>query len=701
MAIPRARQQVPPPLPPPRYIGEELRESGVDPGWTWGNSTNYSTDTGFKGNRCAPIKPGSSLLSGAAGAQPSHEHSAEHPFGPARESPSDRSFDDADSLEQSDEDYVGKPRQRPSNHRYVSQFTSSLQLPFGLTRPSCLRRMPHAAMTQAKAQSAPIAVPYVATRLPEVYAQFAFTSERQLGQGLLETSSHAYDKQLLSKIGGPNTPTRTTAPPLPATAQDSAPSTHASFNKLNGQLKPLSVPDRLQQPSLDSPVSRWPPSGAASPGFSGFRSPVFDAGSADAHQRRIGSISTPGPDDNSSVHRGSYDHNMFTDSEFGMEESGMRDLNINDRSSAGSDEYHQGPKGGLKRRASSPPSEAAREDRPTAGGNTDLYHRRSAQMLVSRNAPPPTNTARHPTLHRSQNQGSLSSLSSLSQRTASFASSFGFSAASSLTSYSGDQRLSPSALSPSADVDLGPVSPYAASRSLNPSPPGSLSRPHHQRGLSENEHAQIHSVRKMSTDSILQSRQNSIVGRLGSYICECCPKKPKKFESEEELRVHELEKQYTCQFCPNRFKNKNEAERHQNSLHLRRHSWSCAALAGVQASFHPSPTHSGLADVCGYCGEEFPLPPNWDARTEHLNHVHKFGECNQAKKFFRADHFRQHLKHSHAGTSGKWTNMLENACMKDEPPPKERVGSIGSLVGPSSAPLAPKPGTINEVHEES
>lgn len=50
--------------------------------------------------------------------------------------------------------------------------------------------------------------------------------------------------------------------------------------------------------------------------------------------------------------------------------------------------------------------------------------------------------------------------------------------------------------------------------------------------------------------------------------------------------------------------------------------------------------------------------------------MHKFGECNHAKKFFRADHFRQHLKHSHAGTSGKWTNMLENACMKDEPLPE-------------------------------
>jgi hypothetical protein len=81
--------------------------------------------------------------------------------------------------------------------------------------------------------------------------------------------------------------------------------------------------------------------------------------------------------------------------------------------------------------------------------------------------------------------------------------------------------------------------------------------------------------------------------------------------------------------------------------------------------------------------------------------VHKFGECNQAKKFFRADHFRQHLKHSHAGTSGKWTNLLENACMRDEPPPQERVGSITSLSGHSAVPLAPKPSVISEAQDET
>lgn len=134
-------------------------------------------------------------------------------------------------------------------------------------------------------------------------------------------------------------------------------------------------------------------------------------------------------------------------------------------------------------------------------------------------------------------------------------------------------------------------------------------------------------------------------------------------------------------------------------------------------------------DICGYCGEEFSNDPgpDWEARMAHLQNVHKFGECNQSKKFFRADHFRQHLKHSHAGTSGKWTNMLENACMKDEPPPTgpgqgpesmqpqgapiAHMGGMGLIPGPGPGPgpargmIVPGMGglrddRIEEMHEE-
>jgi hypothetical protein len=145
--------------------------------------------------------------------------------------------------------------------------------------------------------------------------------------------------------------------------------------------------------------------------------------------------------------------------------------------------------------------------------------------------------------------------------------------------------------------------------------------------------------------------------------------------------AHEAEKQYQCSYCPNRFKNKNEAERHQNSLHLRRNSWSCSAMTSFEGAFHDSTTRPGEADTCGYCGLDFPRTgefvsqgskrtthEDWEARAQHLQDVHKFRECNVTKKFWRADHFRQHLKHSHAGSSGKWTNILEGACMIDEEP---------------------------------
>lgn len=157
-------------------------------------------------------------------------------------------------------------------------------------------------------------------------------------------------------------------------------------------------------------------------------------------------------------------------------------------------------------------------------------------------------------------------------------------------------------------------------------------------------------------------------------------------------RAHEKEKQYQCAYCNNRFKNQNEVERHQKSLHLRRH-WSCAALSNYSAAFQSS--EQNLESVtCGYCGELFPcsgsdneIPfstdSDWNMRISHLQENHKFGQCNHAKKFLRADYFRQHLKHSHSGTSGKWTNFLELACMKAEPRPDpirgpERVSNMDS-----------------------
>ncbi|KAI1475629.1 hypothetical protein K445DRAFT_274342 [Daldinia sp. EC12] len=165
----------------------------------------------------------------------------------------------------------------------------------------------------------------------------------------------------------------------------------------------------------------------------------------------------------------------------------------------------------------------------------------------------------------------------------------------------------------------------------------------------------------------------------GFFLCECCPKKPKRFDTMEELNAHKAEKRYQCSFCGARFKSKNEAERHESSLHVRRHAWACSNMlsVGYMNVFQESGNGLGISDTCGYCGEDFPRngegvlmyanEQDWEERLIHVKEVHKFGECNSTKHFYRADHFRQHLKHSHAATLGRWTGAIESRCMIDLP----------------------------------
>ncbi|KAI1383864.1 uncharacterized protein F4822DRAFT_53714 [Hypoxylon trugodes] len=176
---------------------------------------------------------------------------------------------------------------------------------------------------------------------------------------------------------------------------------------------------------------------------------------------------------------------------------------------------------------------------------------------------------------------------------------------------------------------------------------------------------------------------NTNDGLRGLFVCECCPKKPKKFDTMEELSAHENERKYQCSFCGTRFKSKNEAERHENSLHVRRQAWSCSNIlkTGYTNIFQESLNQPGIADTCGYCGEDFlrsgegipkhATEKDWDERLTHVRETHKFGECNSSKKFYRADHFRQHVKHSHSATLGRWINALESVCMIDVPDPKK------------------------------
>lgn len=183
----------------------------------------------------------------------------------------------------------------------------------------------------------------------------------------------------------------------------------------------------------------------------------------------------------------------------------------------------------------------------------------------------------------------------------------------------------------------------------------------------------------------------------GCFICDCCPKAPQTFVSSAELKQHEQEKPHACSQCKRRFRSPKEAERHMNAIHLKSDSWSCSALKGPLSAFYREIYDDLEHDICGFCGRAFLQAGPEDAKgndatktsagatkddqlgtsfgtgtgavvveveglVSHLESVHKFGECNSKKQFFRQDNFRQHLKNAHVAKPGKWLKVLEMNC---------------------------------------
>ena len=319
-------------------------------------------------------------------------------------------------------------------------------------------------------------------------------------------------------------------------------------------------------------------SAASAKNYMDYRSPTFDNSSAASpvteperfgrvheQSRRsdsTGSIMmTGGPDDGASSAAGrfkrgeSYDQGgIFAtesdlDSDFPMEETGgMRHLHLDDRAPPHPDHFspppqhqhhqlsHSQSRLGMKRRASSPPRQSAGDDQAPpqiAGGaaTSELYQRRtSGHDRLSTNRASPVHQY-HPT------QSSVSSTSSGGLRTgSSYASSAGLSVgSSSITSVSSHDRSSPGGISPLSDQYSGARdSSYANSLSLDPNsrvPPSS-----HQRIPPDTKSAAA-IARKMSTDNIGRGKpQNAPKLQANVHICVCCPKKPKKFDTIEELR---------------------------------------------------------------------------------------------------------------------------------------------------------------------
>lgn len=225
-------------------------------------------------------------------------------------------------------------------------------------------------------------------------------------------------------------------------------------------------------------------------------------------------------DDTSSVtsrSRESVDQRVSPDHDvdFPMEEtgSGIRRLYIDDHRS---DPYSPGATTGQKRRASSPPVDEG-QSLHTAGSASDLFRRRES---ASRSSPTPR-------LHSTN--GSVSSTTSVQRASSYTSSTLSIAPPSSMSSMGSYGRLSPGGLSPGGIDFIDPS--YAQSVLLIPSPRGPGSRTNHQRTLSS-ETRPLMSSRKLS-DGIGQSHGTPKI--QGIFMCECCPKKPKKFDCQEDL----------------------------------------------------------------------------------------------------------------------------------------------------------------------
>jgi hypothetical protein len=320
--------------------------------------------------------------------------------------------------------------------------------------------------------------------------------------------------------------------PFSSSLNDASPtSRRAQELQLPGQ-KPLSMPMlSTKMGSVESPFSRWADSGvsAISPlnvnGYFGYRSPgerdEAEKSPRPYIRRSSGSLSNSDDTTNFVTRSTGGGYDIVDDTEFPMEEtSGLKLLRLDDGTIRV--EGHSPPStAGQKRRASSPPREDGPPALHTVSSASDLFRRRES---ASRSSPTPR-------FHSSQ-----SSVSSTAPglRGNSYAPNVSL-AGSSVTTASSYGRLSPGGLSPggvsSRSNDSNTDTPYITTASLTTSPRGSAASPIH-RALPERP---LVTARK-SSDTISQTKRSSPQRHQGMLMCECCPKKPKKFETEEELK---------------------------------------------------------------------------------------------------------------------------------------------------------------------
>lgn len=369
-------------------------------------------------------------------------------------------------------------------------------------------------------------------------SSFRLQGEMPLAQQNFNLSAQAYDQRLLSKIGKPSSPSH--HPRRSDSTESTSISQKLSLQIRESQAQPLSTNELTSAPF--DPISRWitsPASAGASPasrpGWRDYnmdhRTPSMESAAASLvldpelfiHSRPSGlrstSASVVGVDDLASLasrsQRGSYEHGMFLESDIaGDEGGGFRNLHLGESQQQVG---QRSPKQGMKRRALSPPSDVARDDKSPSRGTSGpesfpkFHATMSARSSVSKYQP---------------KHGSVSSTAS-SARQNSYASSISLSiAASSMTSISSFDKQSP--LDPSQAAYITSAHPVS-------SPATSIAPARKQPLQPSIDTKSLHG--KMSIQSAMSDSMLPPVTRIGnSFICDCCPKKPKKFDTEDELR---------------------------------------------------------------------------------------------------------------------------------------------------------------------
>lgn len=245
---------------------------------------------------------------------------------------------------------------------------------------------------------------------------------------------------------------------------------------------------------------------------------------------RRGGGTTPQYDDFSSLpsrsNRGSYDQSVVSDmeGEFSTDETlPPRLFSVREATPP----YLEPSRSGMKRRASSPPREPVGNDKHqlhTTTSNGDLSQRRTTGHPFTNNLS--VNSYTH-------SYGSLSAASSVSHRTTASYSSAAPSIGSSITTASTYDR-SPTGLSPKSDLDAFHERPP-----INPGSTAGLSAQLVAQTMQDPasvESSSGNAPRKMSFQTNLNVPKPTAAKIGGLYICDCCPKKPKKFDSPEDLR---------------------------------------------------------------------------------------------------------------------------------------------------------------------